>query len=86
VRALKIATVMPAGTDPITHDSSVVMVEFVDQSFAARSFDLRGKPTPEAGWYLVRYANNYESFSPAQAFEEGYTLLIPYPPNQTPSE
>lgn len=30
---------------------------------------------PEVGWYWVRYDNNYESFSPAKAFEEGYTRL-----------
>lgn len=30
---------------------------------------------PEAGGYFVRYTDGYESFSPAQAFEEGYTLV-----------
>lgn len=33
----------------------------------------RHKPT--AGGYYVRYKDGYESFSPAEAFEEGYTLL-----------
>lgn len=35
--------------------------------------DLKNKPQPEPGWYLVVYDNGYTSFSPAQAFEEGYT-------------
>ena len=30
---------------------------------------------PEIGGYYVRYADGYESYSPAQAFEEGYTLV-----------
>ena len=34
-----------------------------------------GKHAPEVGGYYVRYADDYESFSPADAFEGGYTLL-----------
>jgi hypothetical protein len=30
---------------------------------------------PAVGGYYVRYADGYESFSPAAPFEEGYTLL-----------
>jgi len=33
------------------------------------------KHTPEAGGYFVRYEDGYESFSPAAAFEGGYTLI-----------
>jgi hypothetical protein len=33
------------------------------------------KHKPRVGGYYVRYADGYESFSPAQAFEEGYTLM-----------
>ena len=33
------------------------------------------KPHPEVGWYLVQYADGYISFSPAKAFEEGYTAV-----------
>ncbi len=32
------------------------------------------KHNPQIGGYYVRYADGYESYSPAQAFEEGYTL------------
>lgn len=31
------------------------------------------KHAPKPGGYYVRYPDGYESFSPAQAFEEGYT-------------
>ncbi|MEM7578430.1 MAG: hypothetical protein AAF316_01020 [Cyanobacteria bacterium P01_A01_bin.80] len=30
---------------------------------------------PETGGYLVMYNDGYMSYSPAQPFEEGYTLL-----------
>jgi hypothetical protein len=33
----------------------------------------RHKPAP--GGYYVRYANGYESYSPAEAFEAGYTRI-----------
>lgn len=33
------------------------------------------KHAPAFGGYYVRYADGYESFSPAQAFEEGYTRI-----------
>lgn len=34
-----------------------------------------GKHKPQAGGYYVVYADGYKSFSPAAAFEEGYTLI-----------
>lgn len=43
------------------------------------------KHLPKEGGYYVRYEDGYESFSPAKAFEEGYTLIQnikPYHPNQ----
>jgi hypothetical protein len=33
------------------------------------------KHQPVAGGYYVRYEDGYESFSPAKAFEDGYSLL-----------
>ena len=33
------------------------------------------KHEPHPGGYYVQYKDGYESFSPAQAFEEGYTLI-----------
>lgn len=40
----------------------------VDTDFLARH-------TPVAGGYYVVYEDGYKSFSPAKAFEEGYTRL-----------
>ena len=33
------------------------------------------KHSPKGGGYYVRYADGYESWSPADAFEGGYTLV-----------
>ena len=33
------------------------------------------KHKPKVGGYYVRYADGYESWSPADAFEDGYTLI-----------
>jgi hypothetical protein len=35
--------------------------------------EMQRKPRPETGWYLVLYGDGYRTFSPAKAFEEGYT-------------
>lgn len=35
------------------------------------------KHKPEAGGYWVQYKDGYTSYSPAQAFEEGYSLIEP---------
>jgi len=41
---------------------------------APLTVSIADRPKPEPGWYYVVYENNYHSFSPAKAFEEGYTL------------
>jgi len=33
------------------------------------------KHQPEVGGYFVRYEDGYRSYSPAEAFEAGYTLI-----------
>ena len=43
------------------------------------------KHQPKAGGYYVLYPDGYESWSPAEAFEEGYTKVeadTPYPPRE----
>lgn len=35
------------------------------------------KHKPEVGGYYVVYSDGYKSFSPADAFEDGYTLISP---------
>ena len=51
---------------------------FEDPGFMLRAFtndQLKGKPDPQDGWYMVVYKDGYTSFSPAAEFEEGYTKL-----------
>jgi hypothetical protein len=49
------------------------------------SHDFIKKHNPQVGGYYVRYEDGYESYSPAEAFEKGYTRLsdpymtIPHP-------
>lgn len=54
------AMLMPADT---TYAPFLVRREYMD------------KHNPQAGGYYVVYKDGYKSFSPAQAFEEGYTRL-----------
>lgn len=51
-----------------------IAMEGVDQGWPV-SFDWLQKHKPEVGGYLVFYADGYVSYSPAKAFEEGYTKL-----------
>lgn len=37
--------------------------------------DYVNKHNPKVGGYYVRYDDGYESWSPAKAFEDGYTLI-----------
>jgi len=37
--------------------------------------EIFARGTPEPGDYLVKYEDGYISWSPAKAFEEGYTLV-----------
>ena len=53
-----VALVIPEGEYPIFH---------VQNSYVE-------KHAPQPGGYYVVYDDGYESYSPAKAFEEGYTL------------
>lgn len=48
-----------------------------DERFAPISVDSAyyRKHKPHAGGYYVVYKDGYKSFSPAEAFEDGYTLV-----------
>lgn len=37
--------------------------------------DWHQKHNPQVGGYLVQYEDGYQSYSPAKAFEEGYTRV-----------
>ena len=75
VRALKIAEI---DRDEADKDGRyAVRIAFVDRRFApmAISQEYFEKHNPHEGGYYVVYDDGYKSFSPAQAFEEGYSLI-----------
>jgi hypothetical protein len=56
---------------------AVTLLHFEDKRYASISVshDFDVKHQPEAGGYYVVYEDGYASFSPAEAFESGYTLI-----------
>lgn len=52
-------------------------LRFEDPQFSPISVDpgYMTKHQPKVGGYLVVYADGYRSWSPAEAFEDGYTLV-----------
>ena len=81
VWALKIKDIVPqttetlTGSDGPTPDGATVYPEearyapfFVDQQYI-------DKHQPQIGGYYVVYKDGYKSFSPAPAFDEGYTKI-----------
>lgn len=75
VWALQIASVEYIGSDTTTDENPIVEVGFVNPRFAPRKFNLANKPIPQKGWYMVQYEDGYISFSPKEAFENGYSLI-----------
>ncbi len=73
VQALKIAEVFIP--DPPEFDGA--RLRFEDDRFPSLDVpdDYVAKHDPKPGGYLVVYADGYQSFSPAEAFESGYTLI-----------
>ena len=72
VRACKIGSIgqrLVAGEGVVTEITPADGFEVFEVSA-----DYMKKHLPEAGGYYVRYADGYESYSPAKPFEEGYTL------------
>jgi hypothetical protein len=75
VHALKIGSIEHMGEDTTTEENPIVFLHFAEKGYGPIRMNLRGKPTPEAGWYYVVYEDGYKSFSPAKAFEDGYTRI-----------
>jgi len=69
VRAAKIARIDPTG---------LVLEYSIGAGIAAIGVDVTpaffARHRPEVGGYFVVYDDGYQSFSPAKAFEEGYSL------------
>lgn len=63
----------------IVHGTGSSMLHFDGWTPIQVSEQWIDKHTPSAGGYFVRYPDGYESFSPAEAFEGGYTAVGAYP-------
>lgn len=63
------------GENQETDGSAMITPE--DSRYAAFKVDhaYMSKHKPEVGGYYVSYKDGYKSYSPAKAFEEGYTLI-----------
>lgn len=79
VRALKIKAILNPNEGIPDEDNGERLLTFSDPGYEACAFLVSGeyvkKHKPQVGGYYVRYADGYESWSPAAAFEEGYTLI-----------
>lgn len=62
---------------PGTFDAPGAIITPEDRLYAPFAVDeaFMAKHKPEVGGYYVVYDDGYKSFSPAKAFEEGYTLI-----------
>ncbi len=58
-------------------NSTYAKLHFENKSYLPISVDISylNKHNPEIGGYFVVYEDGYKSFSPADAFEGGYTLI-----------
>ena len=76
VWALKIKELGPTGSPDQESDGSLMMMPH-NVDFAPIKLDAEFvlKHSPKVGGYWVQYAEGYTSFSPAGAFEEGYSLI-----------
>ena len=77
VWALKIKEVKdPTGTGNES-DGSMLLLLVEEQQFAPITVDREyvEKHNPRAGGYYVVYKDGYKSWSPAEAFESGYTRV-----------
>lgn len=70
VHALKIGSIAHA-------PDGVITIEPSDMRYSRFeiSREWYDKHRPDVGGYYVVYADDYKSYSPAKAFEEGYTLI-----------
>lgn len=80
VHAIKIKEIsfdsdMAKETGRETNGTAVIMPEEPELPSFIVDADFVAKHKPQSGGYYVVYADGYKSFSPAQAFEEGYSLI-----------
>jgi hypothetical protein len=83
VRAMKISRIEPKDNPDVTGNSAAesygAFIFPVEKQCGTLSVDdsFMTKHHPQVGGYIVVYDDGYMSYSPAKAFEEGYTEITP---------
>jgi hypothetical protein len=72
VRAMQIAEIHPGRADKRGPGSTLRSPDGEEFSVSDKWTQ---KHNPQEGGYFVLYADGYESYSPRDAFESGYTLI-----------
>jgi hypothetical protein len=77
VWALKIANIVRDGEGENRETDGSATLTPAEEGYAPIrvTYDYLRKHNPQVGGYYVVYKDGYQSYSPAQAFEEGYTRL-----------
>jgi hypothetical protein len=77
VWALKIEKIIRDGEGEDRETDGTAMITPSEKRFAPFMVDAEfmRRNKPEAGGYYVVYEDGYKSYSPAKAFEDGYTLI-----------
>lgn len=77
VHALKIAKIVHDGEEQNCESDGTAMITPADEGYAPFKVDCEfmNKHKPVVGGYYVVYEDGYKSFSPAEAFESGYSKI-----------
>jgi hypothetical protein len=77
VHALKIKSAEYYSETPTDETDGTMILTFEEEGYAPMRvpFSYVSKHNPKAGGYYVIYEDGYASWSPAKAFEEGYTKI-----------
>lgn len=77
VWALKIKNILPILRDEKKdfEGGAMIVPEEEDYGLIKASREYMEKHDPQVGGYYVVYKGGYKSYSPAHAFEDGYTLI-----------
>lgn len=75
VHAFKIREIRMAGEPPTASADQRAMLVSTDGGTVIVTAEYMRKNRPQIGGYYVLYEDGYHSFSPAHAFESGYTLI-----------
>lgn len=77
VHALKIAKIVHDGEGDDCESDGTAMIIPADEGYSPFKVDFAymSKHKPVAGGYFIVYEDGYKSFSPAEAFESGYSVM-----------